>query len=302
MQTVRYVIISPVKDEGRFIERTLESVRRQTIQPYLWIIVDDGSTDETPRILARYARQLDWIKVVSLAANGRRLPGSGVIRAFLAGYEHVAGLDFDFVVKLDCDLEFDPEYFEGLLQEFVTDPSLGVASGVYAEEFNGEWREIKMPRYHAAGASKVVRRACFDDIRAFVPSRGWDTVDEIRAQMAGWKTAHFPHLKLRHLKPEGSGIGILRTSVMSGEIYYLTGGGAIFFAMKFLHRLVVGRPVLIGALAMLVGYGRPWLRRRPRLVNRDEARFYRALLNRRIIAAVRRARVSSLPQEASSST
>ena len=39
----RYLIVSPVKDEVRHVERTLQSVTRQTTLPVRWIIVDDGS-------------------------------------------------------------------------------------------------------------------------------------------------------------------------------------------------------------------------------------------------------------------
>lgn len=281
-----YIIVSPVKDEGTLIERTIMSVRRQTLPPALWLIVDDGSRDQTPNILERHSREVEWIRVLRLGSGHERQPGSGVIRAFTAGYGTVRSLDFDFIVKLDCDLEFDHDYFERLLARFESDPTLGIASGMYYEERKGIWSPVVMPPYHAAGASKVVRRACFEQIQAFVPSRGWDTLDEIRAQVSGWKTCHFRDLKLHHLKPEGSGIGVLRTSVMSGEIYYLTGGGVLFFGLKCLQRVVAGKPPLVGALAMFFGYVRPRLRGRSRLVTKEEARHYRALLNGRISSAV----------------
>ena len=89
-----------------------------------------------------------------------------------------------------------------------------------------------MPHYHAAGASKAVRRECFENIGGFITQRGWDTVDEIRARSRGWETTHFADLKMKHWKPEGTGMGLLRTSCMHGEIYYRTGGSRPVLYLK----------------------------------------------------------------------
>ena len=52
MQTA-YVLVSPCKDEARYIESTLKSIERQTIKPAQWVIVDDGSTDDGMAIVER---------------------------------------------------------------------------------------------------------------------------------------------------------------------------------------------------------------------------------------------------------
>jgi poly-beta-1,6-N-acetyl-D-glucosamine synthase len=282
----RYILISPVKDEEKYVETTLRSVAAQTLRPDRWVIVDDGSRDSTPEILRRYAETCAWIQVVRADRGTPRQPGSGVMGAFAVGYKLVAAEDFDFVVKLDCDLELPPNYFERLCEEFRRDESLGIASGLYFEDRNGSWVPAAMPAYHAAGAAKMVRKKCYSDIGGFVLARGWDTVDEIRAVNKGWKTRHFEDLPFRHLKNEGTGIGSLGTYMMHGEIYYLTAGGAFFFLLKLLHRFYYGRPYLIGGAAMLWGYLRCWIIRRPRLVSAAEAQLYRRMLNRRIWESV----------------
>jgi hypothetical protein len=145
-----------------------------------------------------------------------------------------------------------------------------------------------MPAYHAAGASKVLRRACFEAIGGFVASKGWDTVDEIRAGLRGWRTGHADDIRFRHLKPEGVAMGALATHRFHGEIYHQTGGGAPFLLAKALHRMAVAQPRVLGGLAMLWGYAAARLSGRPRLVTRDEARYYRALLRRRLAQPVAR--------------
>ncbi len=288
----RYVIVSPVKDEERYVALTLESVVSQTVTPAAWVIVDDGSTDRTGAIVGDYVRRHPFIRLVTRVGASARQPGPRVIHAFNAGYQSLVDEDYDFIVKLDCDLSFGPRYFEELLDRFKADSSLGIASGVYLEaDSSGEWKPVIMPSYHAFGACKVVRRTCFDAIGAFIAAKGWDTVDEIRAMHRGWKTRHFEELQTRHHKPEGSGIGVLKTSKMHGEIYYVTGGDPLFFILKCLRR-VPATPFLVSALALAVGYGSAWISRKPMLVTAEEARRYRQLLRRRLLSVVPRSAVA----------
>ena len=279
----RYVVVSPVKDEERYIEQTLESMANQTWQPALWIIVDDGSSDRTPEIVQRYSGKCGFIQLVSAERRSARATGIAEVHAFNRGFELVRNMDYDYLVKLDGDLSFDADYFQRLLGYFREDPNLGIASGAYYEMRGEEWKEVRMPPYHAAGASKAVRRQCFDDIGGFITQRGWDTVDEIRARSRGWETTHFADLKMKHWKPEGTGMGLLKTSCMHGEIYYRTGGSRPFFMLKAVYR-VTCRPYLVGAIALLWGYLSALVSRKPLLVTDEEARCYRALLNGRMAA------------------
>jgi biofilm PGA synthesis N-glycosyltransferase PgaC len=277
-----YVIISPVRDEEIYLERTITTVLRQTIRPRRWVIVDDGSRDQTPQMLQRYAEGHDWITVLRIERSGERQLGISEIQAFAAGYKLIEDMPLDFVVKLDCDVELPLDYFERLLSRFDQDEALGIASGSYLETEGDTWIAVPMPEYHAAGASKVMRAECFRQIGGFVPHRGWDTIDEIRADMAGWKTCHFPDIAFRHLRTEGAAAGPLETNRMHGQIYYLTGGNSLFLLLKVLHRCWHGRPFILGGLMMLVGFLWPLLSGAPRAVTDEEARSYRRILNRRL--------------------
>src|SRR5262245_34868231 len=100
----RYLLVSPCRDEARYVRRPLDSVALQSIPPALWVIVDDGSTDESTAILEKYARRLPYLCVVRRTDRGRRQVGPGVIEAFYAGLEQVHLEDFDYLCKLDMDL------------------------------------------------------------------------------------------------------------------------------------------------------------------------------------------------------
>jgi len=277
-----FIVITPAKDEGQYIERTIASMLRQTARPGKWVIVDDGSRDNTLQIVEEYARRYEWIVPVAVQRDAERKPGSAEIRAFYVGYDIERDEEWDFVVKLDADLELPPDYFEKMLAEFERDSLLGIASGVFDEMHNGVKCTVKMPAYHAAGASKIVRRQCLQDIGGFPLSPGWDTADEIKAQVRGWRTRHFPQIHFLHLRPEGQAIGLLRTSADHGRMYYAYGGGPFFLLLKAVRRMVSGKPLVLGGIALFLGYVHAAIRNQSRLVSKTEASSYRKLLNSQV--------------------
>lgn len=286
-EPIRYVIVSPVKDEERYIELTLKSVIHQTLRPLRWLIVDDGSRDRTPEIIESYLANNSFIRLVRHRGAGERKLAFAEVRAFNWGCELIGDLDYDYIVKLDCDLSFGPTYFEEVLKRFRADGRIGIASGVYWEpDQAGAWKEVIMPAYHAAGASKVLRKACFDEIGRFTPAPGWDTVDEIRAMHRGWKTLHFRELRMNHHKPEGSSIGAIKNSMMQGEAYYRSGGSKIFFIFKVLHRSQSNPRSLAGA-ALFWGYLKAILLRKKILITQAEATLYKSILLNRLVLQIK---------------
>jgi poly-beta-1,6-N-acetyl-D-glucosamine synthase len=278
-----YVIVSPVKDEGPYIARTLESVAAQSVRPAQWLLVDDGSSDRTPDLIREFSARFPWIRLARKDRNGGRMTGIAEVAAFNHGYRLVRDLPFDFIVKLDGDLVLEKDYFERLLARFAEDERLGIASGVYLEKGRSGWKPVSMPDYHAAGASKVIRRRCFEEIGGFVEARGWDTVDEIRAQFLRWQTRHFPDLSFYHLRSEGSWMGCKKTQMMLGEVFYATSGSRLLFLVKLLHRAFRTRPWLVASALMGWGYLKSLFLRKPLLVTPGEAKMYRRLQWERIL-------------------
>src|SRR5882672_10489646 len=129
MSNRRYAIITPCRDEADYARVTLESITRQTVPPALWVIVDDGSTDSTPQILQEYADKFPYIKIIRCEDRGRRSVGPGVIDAFYAGYETIDPKDFNYVCKLDLDLDIPARYFETLMGKMAQNPRIGTCSG-----------------------------------------------------------------------------------------------------------------------------------------------------------------------------
>src|SRR5258705_6705046 len=131
MQTVlSYVLITPARNEERFIELTIKSVVAQTVRPLKWVIVSDGSTDRTDVIVQRYSVDHPWIELVRMPERRER-NFAGKVQAFNAGHARMAGLKYDIIGNLDADVSFESENFEFLLGKFADNPRLGVAGTPY---------------------------------------------------------------------------------------------------------------------------------------------------------------------------
>lgn len=277
----RYVIVTPVRNEEQFIEATIESVRGQTILPTEWVIVDDGSTDRTGDILDRAATQLGWLRVIHRANRGFRKAGGGVMEAFRDGYNALHCKDWDFIVKLDGDLTFAPEYFQKCLEYFFRNPALGIGGGAIYHNSSGTLTLENSPRFHVRGATKIYRRTCWEAIGGLWPAVGWDTIDEVKANLLGWKTYTFADLHLLHHRFTGSGDGLLRTQVKHGMVCYITGYHPLFVIASCFYR-ITRKPYVIGSAAIVYGLLKCYLTRPPRVEDRSYIAYIRSQQLRRL--------------------
>src|SRR5208282_580158 len=225
---MRYVIITPVRDEEQYIGETINSVCSQTVRPTEWIIVNDGSSDHTGEIVEGYASEHPWIRVVHRENRGFRKSGGGVMEAFYEGYKTLQCKEWDFLVKLDADLTFAPDYFEKCFEYFRRDPELGIGGGEIRHQIEGELKAEKNPRFHVRGATKIYRRPCWEAIGGLWAASGWDTIDEVKANMKGWKTYTFTDLGLVHHRFTGSEEGFVRDRVKHGVACYVSGYHPLF--------------------------------------------------------------------------
>ncbi len=260
----RYVVITPTRDEEATVERTLRSMIAQTERPLRWLIVNDGSTDRTREIIARHLPQNPWIQLIDRVDRGFRALGGGVVQAFEEGLAQ-AGSDWDYVVKLDADLEFGPDYFERMLSHFEANSKLGMASGRTFLVRNGaksiEWFHDE----HVRGPAKMYTRACFEAIGGLEPVRGWDMIDETKAQMAGFETRSFIEDEIIHLRPiDGRQSNVLRSRYEMGRLYWYLGYHWLYHAIRSARSIVQDYPRPLGGVMLLAGYVAAALARAPR--------------------------------------
>ncbi|HEX5713927.1 MAG TPA: glycosyltransferase family A protein [Solirubrobacterales bacterium] len=283
----RLLLITPARDEAAHLERTIEAVLAQRRRPDLWLIADDGSTDATPEILARYAGIAPFMQVVQPPAQASR-PGEDRLtlaaeaRAFNTALASVDLSEFTHVGKLDADVELPPEYFERLLAAFDAEPELGVAGGTLLEQNRGgEWRPTKVPAYHVRGALKLYSRECFEAIGGIEERLGWDTIDETYARMHGFVTRSLPELSARHHRPVATRGGTLRGRARHGQCAYILRYGAWWVALRS-FKVACSRPYLLSGVAFFYGYLRSALRREDRVEDERYRRFVAQELRSRV--------------------
>ena len=285
-------MISPCRNEAAYIRQTLETMIVQTQTPDLWLIVDDGSTDETPAILADYAAQHDWIKILTRDDRGHRAVGPGVVDAFYAGLASVKNaVDYPFLSKLDLDLSLPPRYFETLVDRMLEDPRLGTCSGKPYVRQGGKLVSERKSDDMSVGMTKLWRTTCFKAIDGLVREVNWDAIDCHKARYLGWRAMSWDHpdLNFEHLRPMGSS----QTSIYTGKRrygfgQYFMGTGPLYFCVTAAYR-AFEPPVVLGSLAALQGYFGAMLKRAKRQDDIDLIRFIRRYQRRTLIMGRKRA-------------
>jgi len=277
-----YVLISPCRNEAKYMRQTLDSVVAQTETPTLWLIVDDGSTDNTPDILAEYTKRHSWIQVVTKPDRGFRAVGPGVIEAFYFGMERIELADYAYSCKMDLDLDLPAGYFAGLMDRMEENQRIGTCSGKPYFRRGNQMISEKCGDEMSVGMTKFYRKACFEQIGGFVRQVMWDAIDCHRARQLGWIAVSWddPELRFEHLRPMGSS----QKSIFTGRRrhgfgQYFMGSDPLYFSATAIFRML-HPPYLLGGLAMLQGYLGAWVTGAERFNDADLRRFIRAYQRR----------------------
>jgi len=280
--TTKYVIITPARDEEDFLQKTILAVANQTVKPIQWIIIDDGSSDATGQIIDHFARIYSWITTRHRSDRGHREAGAGVVHAFYDGYALIEPTEWEFLVKLDADLSFPPDYFERCFAEFAKDQTLGIGGGGIYHEVDGGLELEETPQFHVRGATKIYRRECWDQLGGLLRAPGWDTVDELKANMLGWTTRSFPNLCVSHYRFTGAADGAWKNSVKDGCANYITGYHPLFMLFKCVRRLIQ-RPYFSGSIGLMWGFLSSYWKRTPQVEDRSLICYTRNQQMRRLL-------------------
>lgn len=291
-QQRKYLLITPCRNEAEYIRSTLETTCRQTVQPAKWIIVDDGSTDETPQILREYAAQYSFIEIVTRADRGARAVGPGVIEAFYDGLAHVNLDDYDYLAKFDGDLELPERYFERTMERMEEDPLLGNLSGkLFERKADGSLWEERTGDENAVGPVKFYRTECFKAIGGFVREVSWDGIDGHICRMQGWiaQSVDDPEMRIIHLRPMGSS----QQNIVVGRVRWGRGkyfmGSAWYYVLASAVYRGMEPPYIIGGIALFWGYLRASISGHQRYDNPAYRRYIRSFERAQLLKGKKRA-------------
>lgn len=269
-----YVLITPARDEARFIEKTIESVVAQTVLPLKWVIVSDGSTDGTDDIVKRYVAKHPWIELLRMPERQER-NFAGKVIAFNAGYDRVRHLPYSYLGNMDGDISFEPDYFAYLLDKASSDSRLGIVGTAFREEkMSYDYRFVSIE--HVSGPCQFFRRECFEDIGGYVPVRGGgiDYIAVLTARMRGWKTRSFTE-KIYHHRNMGSvKHGALGYKFAVGKKDYALGSHPLWEVFRAAYQMTKA-PRLLGGIMLAAGYAVAALTLTKRPISKEMVRFRR---------------------------
>ncbi|MBD3237029.1 MAG: glycosyltransferase [Candidatus Eisenbacteria bacterium] len=288
-QPVPHLVITPAHNEEVHLSGLIVAMVRQTVPPAEWIIVDDASTDRTAALVDAAAAEHPWIRRLVPPHATRRAVGGKVARLFLHGFSRANHGEWCFVSKIDADLSLPDDYFEQVFGRFAQDQRLGIAGGSCWERRGERLVLERVSTEHTRGALKSYRRECWEAIGGIRPVDGWDGIDNVMAQMHGWRTRSFEEIRAIHRRPTGAFRGVLRGRYTAGRFAAFMGYLPLFMLGRVLRR-TLDRPLLIGGLAMGWGYLHHRLQRAARFDEPRVIAFLRQRQRERIGLARRRAR------------
>lgn len=288
-----YALITAARDEEKYLEGTIRCVVAQTIRPVKWVIVSDGSTDQTDEIAKRYASQHGWIEVIRMPEHRDR-QFAAKAHCFNAGRDRLRGLEFDLIGNLDADITLEPDYFEFLLGKFASMKDLGVAGTPFIENARAPGQH----RYghpfanleHVSGACQLFRRCCFEQVGGYQPVKGGaiDWIAVTTARMKGWQTRTFVEKTCFHQRKMGTGNGsLLRGRFNYGRKAYYVGGHPAWELLRGVFEMRA-KPMVLGGVFFLGGYFWAFVTRMPRPVTPEVIAFHRKEQLARLRRAVRR--------------
>lgn len=287
-----YVLITPARNEAKFIELTLKSVVAQTVRPLKWVIVSDGSTDGTDEIVSKYAEAHDWIELLRMPERRER-NFAGKVHAFNAGRARVSDLAYRVIGNLDADVSFGEGHFRDLVSKFAEHPELGVVGAPFREgSYQYDFRFTNIE--NVWGGCQLFRKECFEDIGGYVaiPGGSIDHIAVVSARMKGWRTRTFTESVCLHHRIMGTAqSGGLRARFKYGAKDYAVGNHPLWELFRTMYQMKQ-RPFGIGAAALLSGYFWAMIRRVPRPVSSDLIAFTRREQMRRLSRLVDHARRS----------
>jgi GT2 family glycosyltransferase len=278
---LKYVLVTPARNEEAFIEGTIRSVISQTIRPERWVIVSDGSTDRTDEMIRQFANEHTWIELLRMPEHRDRTFAAKAV-CFNAGYDQLKSGDFDLIGNLDADITLEPDYYEFLLGRFAEMPQLGVAGTPFIEDASQPQSHTYAHQFadlqHVSGACQMFRRKCFEEVGGYTPIKGGgiDWVAVTTARMKGWQTRTFVEKSAFHHRKMGTASrSPLVARFRHGQEDYYVGGHPLWQVLRGTFQMKE-KPFVLGGLFLILGYFWAMARRTPSPVTPALMAYHRA--------------------------
>lgn len=259
-----YLLVTACKNEAENLPNLIESVISQKIRPVLWVIVDDGSTDETPNITKKAAEKNNWIHVIRLKEGKRDLSfhyATIVKMAFdqaimLCEYK---GIAYDYLGNLDGDLKLPSAFYEILINEFDINPNLGICSGGTAHMTSHGIVLTNLSFDEPSGGHMLIRKMCFEEVGGIPISYSIDAILKAKARIRDWQTRRFEKIRATESRDVGNAEGYWKGKIQSGKGSYYLNYHPLHVIAKSIY-YTVNKPYYVG-VPYLIGYFEEMIKR-----------------------------------------
>ncbi len=275
----QYIIITPCKNEENDLPNLIQSLIKQSITPKLWVIVDDGSTDNTPGIISDIKNKYRWVESIRLKEYRRDITihFSSVMKSgfdFAMNYCKEHNVNCDYIVFLDADMVIrDTEFFEKLMLEFEKDEDLGIASGrIQTEDGSGNLHDSKGRIDTISGGEMMCRRQCIEDVGGVPISYAPDSVMRAKAILNGWKIKRIDGLKIIQARVTGSAEGLKKGYYIRGTAENYLNSNPFIVVIKGL-KYCFQKPYFIG-IVYLYGYFSSWILRKEKTKDEEIRKYF----------------------------
>ena len=276
-----HVVVTPCRDEVSLVRNLVKTMSQQTIRPDSWLIVLHNYSDSSFRELEEEIQGFDWIFLHHVVDDSTRRRGAQIARVVNIGISQISH-DWEFLSKIDSDVELPVDYFESIFSEFADSQDLGIASGSCYVLEKGRKIVEKVSADHTRGALKTYRRKCFEDIGGIAEVNGWDGIDNIKAQMNGWETKNFPQIQVKHNRRTGAHSGLIKGCYEAGQFSYSMRYNPVYLLARSIHRMT-RKPAILGGIAMFAGYVSAIINKHPPSCEPEVSKFLRAKQKRRLM-------------------
>jgi glycosyltransferase involved in cell wall biosynthesis len=277
-----YILVTPCKNEEESLPKIAESVIMQELPPVLWVIVDDGSTDNTPDILADLCLNYPWIISIRLNEKPRDL-GVHVSHVYRTGFDTAIdycrsnNVIYEYIASVDADIILDSDYYSSLIKEFELNLKLGICSGHIGNLINNTivWSNYRedLP----SGGARLWRRKCFEETGGFLLTCSPDSVSNVKAKLRGWNTRYFPKPTAISTRAYSSAQGQWRGYRRLGSNNYFIGYSLIHACLKGIKLLYSKNGYFTNGvgLAYIYGYLNDYILHKPQIDDIEILEYYK---------------------------
>jgi glycosyltransferase involved in cell wall biosynthesis len=267
-------IVTPVRNEQDMLPKLANSIFSQTELPNRWLIIDDGSSDNTPTIIDDLKRKYNWITSIMLPDRGYYSRGEGSYATAAKGFEYMLSSDVQVFGIFDADISIEETTIKCIRDAFLKSNKLGIYGGEIVELRGDNWViPIELPKDFVRGACKFFRRQCYVDIRGIKLGKSSNVISNMEALMHGWDVERDTTLLVKHHRSGGSRDNYVQRYIKAGIEAAYIGSDPLLTLVRGVIKMVKSKPYFLGGLIFLGAYFNNAFLRKDQYPNSELLRF-----------------------------